>query len=53
MAVTSSEINLPVTFPDVAAAAAFLASDDARCITGHTLLVDSGAAAGTETLKTN
>ena len=38
---------------DVAAAAAFLASDDARCITGHTLLVDSGAAAGTETLKTN
>jgi len=28
---------------DVAAAVAFLLSDDARFITGHTILVDAGA----------
>ncbi len=27
---------------DIAAAALYLASDDARCVTGHTLVVDSG-----------
>jgi 3-oxoacyl-[acyl-carrier protein] reductase len=34
------------TADDFAAAAVFLSSDEARAITGHTLLVDSGAAAG-------
>lgn len=36
---------------DIASAAAFLVSSDAQSITGHTLLVDSGAGAGTETLR--
>jgi NAD(P)-dependent dehydrogenase (short-subunit alcohol dehydrogenase family) len=31
---------------DIAPAAVFLASDDARWVTGHTLVVDGGALAG-------
>ncbi|MGD9712388.1 MAG: SDR family NAD(P)-dependent oxidoreductase [Thermomicrobiales bacterium] len=40
-------VNKPVRVPgqpeDIAAAAAYLASDDARYVTGHTLAVDGGA----------
>ena len=39
---------------DIAAAALYLASDDARCVTGHTLVVDSGlTAAGITPNKIN
>jgi NAD(P)-dependent dehydrogenase (short-subunit alcohol dehydrogenase family) len=36
-----------LTLRDFANAALFLASDEARCITGHTLVIDCGASAGT------
>ena len=33
----------PVEAPEIAAAAVFLASDDARSITGHTMVIDGGS----------
>ncbi|PSC74354.1 short-chain dehydrogenase reductase [Micractinium conductrix] len=46
LAATSCAKGVPIVPQDIANAFLFLASDAARCVTGHTLVVDNGMVAG-------